>query len=44
MRGGEMVAHLDTKNTSPEQLAELMVGRPVLLSVGHKDADPGKFA
>ena len=43
MRGGEMVAHLDTENTSPEQLAELMVGRPVLLSVGHKDADPGEI-
>ena len=43
MRGGEMVAHLDTENTSPEQLAELMVGQPVLLSVGHKDADPGEI-
>ena len=43
MRGGEIVAHLDTENTSPEQLAELMVGRPVLLSVGHKDSDLGEI-
>ena len=43
MRGGEMVAHLDTENTSPEALAELMVGRPVLLSVRHKEAEPGEI-
>ncbi|MCP8938090.1 ABC transporter ATP-binding protein [Alsobacter sp. SYSU M60028] len=33
MRRGEMVATLDTADTSPGQLAELMVGRRVLLRV-----------
>jgi simple sugar transport system ATP-binding protein len=33
MRRGEMVATLDTTRTSPEELAELMVGRRVLLRV-----------
>ena len=41
MRGGEMVAHLETQKTSPEQLAELMVGRPVLLTVGYDSAEAG---
>jgi simple sugar transport system ATP-binding protein len=41
MRGGEMVAHLETPKTSPEQLAELMVGRPVLLTVGYDSAEAG---
>ena len=35
MRGGEMVAHLETARTSPAELAELMVGRKVLLEVDH---------
>ena len=33
MRGGEMVAHRATAQTSREELAELMVGRKVLLQV-----------
>ena len=41
MRGGEMVAHLDTSSTSPAELAELMVGRPVLLDVGYTPPHPG---
>jgi len=31
MRGGEMVAHRRTASTNPAELAELMVGRPVLI-------------
>ena len=42
MRGGEMVDHLKTKDTTPQQLAELMVGRPVLLDVGYAAAEPGQ--
>jgi simple sugar transport system ATP-binding protein len=41
MRSGEMVAHLETQKTSPEQLAELMVGRPVLLTIGYDSAQAG---
>ncbi|SEO10594.1 nucleoside ABC transporter ATP-binding protein [Gemmobacter aquatilis] len=41
MRRGQMVATVTTAQTSPEELAELMVGRKVLLHV-HKDpATPG---
>jgi len=31
MRRGRMVAHLDTRDTGPEQMSELMVGRKVVL-------------
>ncbi|MCP8885272.1 ABC transporter ATP-binding protein [Devosia sp. XJ19-1] len=41
MRQGEMVATLATAQTSPEQLAELMVGRRVLLRVEKGAATPG---
>ena len=41
MRGGEMVAHRATADTSPEELAELMVGRKVLLRVDKKPSRPG---
>ena len=41
MRRGEMVATVKTAETSPEQLAELMVGRRVLLEVDKTDAKPG---
>jgi simple sugar transport system ATP-binding protein len=41
MRQGEMVATLETASTSPEQLAELMVGRRVLLRVEKTPARPG---
>ncbi|SFJ33569.1 ABC transporter ATP-binding protein [Celeribacter neptunius] len=42
MRRGEMTATVKTHETSPEQLAELMVGRKVLLRVDKKPATPGK--
>jgi ABC-type uncharacterized transport system ATPase subunit len=42
MRQGAMVATLETKDTSPEELAELMVGRRVLLRVEKGPANPGR--
>ncbi|WP_025899700.1 ABC transporter ATP-binding protein [Sneathiella glossodoripedis] len=41
MRRGEMVAHVATKDTDREKLAELMVGRSVLLRVEKEKATPG---
>ncbi len=41
MRRGEMVATRETKKTSVEELAELMVGRRVLLRVKKGKAKPG---
>jgi len=41
MRRGEMVAHRRTAETSTEELAELMVGRKVLLRVSKTPAKPG---
>ena len=41
MRRGEMTATVQTAETSPEELAELMVGRKVLLRVDKKPATPG---
>ncbi|KGB81194.1 heme ABC transporter ATP-binding protein [Rhodovulum sp. NI22] len=41
MRRGEMTATVKTAETSPENLAELMVGRKVLLRVDKKPATPG---
>ncbi|MGO4853765.1 ABC transporter ATP-binding protein [Phaeovulum sp. W22_SRMD_FR3] len=41
MRRGEMTATVKTAETSPEQLAELMVGRKVLLNVHKTPAKPG---
>ncbi len=41
MRRGEMTATVKTAETSPEQLAELMVGRKVLLRVDKQPAKPG---
>ncbi|MCC3304521.1 ABC transporter ATP-binding protein [Sneathiella sp. HT1-7] len=40
MRRGEMVAHVKTSETSQPALAELMVGRSVLLQVEKKLANP----
>jgi general nucleoside transport system ATP-binding protein len=40
MRRGEMTATVETKTTSPEELAELMVGRKVLLRVDKAPATP----
>ena len=42
MRRGEMTATVKTAVTSPEQLAELMVGRKVLMRVDKKPATPGE--
>ncbi len=42
MRRGTMVGTVKTAGTSPEELAELMVGRKVLLEVEKKPALPGK--
>ncbi len=42
MRRGEMTATVKTSETSPPQLAELMVGRKVLLRVDKAPANPGK--
>jgi general nucleoside transport system ATP-binding protein len=42
MRRGQMVATVKTSETSPAALAELMVGRKVLLRVDKKPATPGK--
>ena len=41
MRRGEMTATVRTAETSPEELAELMVGRKVLLRVDKAPARPG---
>lgn len=41
MRRGEMTATVTTAETSPEHLAELMVGRKVLLRVDKAPAKPG---
>ena len=41
MRRGEMTATKPTEQTSPEELAELMVGRSVLLKVDKRPANPG---
>ena len=42
MRGGQMVGHLSTHETNPEALAELMVGRKVLVNAEHPEANPGE--
>ncbi|MGB8814098.1 MAG: ABC transporter ATP-binding protein [Paracoccaceae bacterium] len=43
MRRGTMVATVKTDESSPEALAELMVGRKVLLHVHKGPANPGKM-
>ncbi|MEC9462386.1 MAG: ABC transporter ATP-binding protein [Pseudomonadota bacterium] len=43
MRRGEMVATRKTSETTVEELAELMVGRRVLLHVEKKPANPGEI-
>jgi simple sugar transport system ATP-binding protein len=42
MRRGQMTATVKTAGTSPEELAELMVGRKVLLDVAKGPANPGR--
>ncbi len=42
MRRGEMTATVKTAGTNPEKLAELMVGRKVLLRIDKSAAKPGK--
>lgn len=41
MRGGRMIAHLQTTDTTPDQLAELMVGRPVQVKKQWHKANKG---
>ena len=41
MRRGKVVGHLTTKDTNEEEIATMMVGREVLLSVDKKPARPG---
>lgn len=43
MRNGELIETLQTSATSPEHLAELMVGRRVLLRVEKGPASPGEI-
>ena len=43
MRRGEMTATVKTAETSPEELAELMVGRKVLLKTDKAPAKPGRI-
>jgi general nucleoside transport system ATP-binding protein len=43
MRRGQMTATVKTKDTNPEELAELMVGRKVLLHVEKKPSTPGEM-
>ena len=42
MRQGEMVGHTKTDNTSKEQLAEMMVGRSVLLRLDKSEINAGE--
>jgi len=42
MRRGEMTATKPTAETNPEELAEMMVGRQVLLRVDKRPANPGQ--
>ncbi len=42
MRKGKIVGEMDTPTTSPQEIAELMVGRPVLLRVEKSKANTGK--
>ena len=44
MRRGEMVGHRKTSETNPQELAELMVGRKVLLNVEKPEANPSDVA
>jgi ABC-type uncharacterized transport system ATPase subunit len=41
MRRGKVVGHLTTRDTNEQEIATLMVGRPVLLRVDKKPAKPG---
>ena len=44
MRAGKMVAHRETSKTNPEELAELMIGRKVLLNIKKSKAKSGSPA
>ncbi|MCL4540394.1 MAG: ABC transporter ATP-binding protein [Bacteroidetes bacterium] len=41
MRKGKIVGEIPTKNTNPQELAQMMVGRPVLLRVEKAERKPG---
>ncbi len=42
MRRGAKVGTVETKETTPEKIAELMVGRPVLVDIHKTRANPGE--
>ncbi len=42
MRGGKMIGTVAPAETTQEMLAEMMVGRKVILSISKSDAKPGK--
>lgn len=44
MRKGKNVGELKTAQTNPAEIAQLMVGRPVLLRVDKSSRDPGNLA
>ncbi|MBN2556183.1 MAG: ABC transporter ATP-binding protein [Anaerolineales bacterium] len=44
LRGGKVVSNVDTKDTSREELARLMVGREVLFRLEKADCKPGEIA
>ncbi len=41
MRKGKIVGEVETSRTNPEQLAQMMVGRPVLLRVNKEEKEAG---
>lgn len=42
LRDGQLIKTLETRDTSRPDLAQLMVGREVLLRVDHKEVEPGE--
>ena len=41
LRNGKKVGTVDTKDTNPNELAKMMVGRDVIFAVDRKDKEPG---
>ena len=44
LRNGRMIGSLEVKDTSPRKLANMMVGRDVVLDIARKDKAPGDVA
>jgi len=42
LRDGELAGLVETENTSPEQLAQMMVGRPVVFTTEKEPKEPGE--